>query len=106
MAGPSTRNRQSGKGQAHTSTVHPTKSSGPEAYITCKIILFVSVIVLASSLLVSLPASTLSILQRKWLATPPDVWVGRREEVKDAFVSSWDAYTEHAWGMYTFFPCR
>ena len=25
-------------------------------------------------------------------------WGGRRDEVKDAFISSWDAYEAHAWG--------
>ncbi len=25
-------------------------------------------------------------------------WDDRREEVKKAFISSWDAYSEHAWG--------
>lgn len=25
-------------------------------------------------------------------------WNERKEEVKEAFVSSWDAYSEHAWG--------
>lgn len=25
-------------------------------------------------------------------------WDERREEVKGAFISSWDAYAEHAWG--------
>lgn len=25
-------------------------------------------------------------------------WAGQREEVKDAFISSWDAYEAHAWG--------
>lgn len=26
-------------------------------------------------------------------------WAGHREEVKDAFVTSWDAYSKYAWGM-------
>lgn len=26
-------------------------------------------------------------------------WDDRREEVKEAFISSWDAYSEHAWGQ-------
>lgn len=26
-------------------------------------------------------------------------WNDRREEVKEAFISSWDAYSEHAWGQ-------
>lgn len=25
-------------------------------------------------------------------------WNARRSEVRDAFVDSWDAYAEHAWG--------
>lgn len=25
-------------------------------------------------------------------------WNSRREQVKDAFVTSWDAYAKHAWG--------
>lgn len=28
----------------------------------------------------------------------PVDWNGRRDEVKEAFISSWDAYSEHAWG--------
>ncbi|KAJ5703815.1 Glycoside hydrolase family 47 [Penicillium malachiteum] len=31
-------------------------------------------------------------------------WEGAREEVKDAFVDSWDAYAEHAWGQDRFHP--
>lgn len=29
-------------------------------------------------------------------------WDRHREEVKDAFVVSWDAYSKYAWGMYYF----
>jgi mannosyl-oligosaccharide alpha-1,2-mannosidase len=25
-------------------------------------------------------------------------WESRRQQVKQAFVTSWDAYTQHAWG--------
>ncbi|KAL4967297.1 glycoside hydrolase family 47 protein [Aspergillus stella-maris] len=31
-------------------------------------------------------------------------WDGHREEVKDAFVTSWDAYTKYAWGQDRFHP--
>ncbi|EAU39466.1 mannosyl-oligosaccharide 1,2-alpha-mannosidase [Aspergillus terreus NIH2624] len=31
-------------------------------------------------------------------------WEGRREEVKDAFVTSWDAYARYAWGKDRFHP--
>ncbi|WYZ39397.1 hypothetical protein EsH8_III_001311 [Colletotrichum jinshuiense] len=31
-------------------------------------------------------------------------WDARREEVKDAFQTSWDAYTKHAWGNDVFHP--
>lgn len=27
-------------------------------------------------------------------------WYGHREEVKDAFVTSWDAYARYAWGKF------
>jgi hypothetical protein len=98
MSGSSARNRRSGKGQVRTYIAAPKGSSRPDAHITRKILLFISAIVLASSLLVSLPVSTISSLRRKWLATPPNVWNSRRNEVKDAFERSWEAYTEHAWG--------
>ncbi|KAF2084081.1 glycoside hydrolase family 47 protein [Saccharata proteae CBS 121410] len=31
-------------------------------------------------------------------------WEARREEVKDAFVESWDAYARHAWGKDVYHP--
>ncbi|KAL4931318.1 glycoside hydrolase family 47 protein [Aspergillus undulatus] len=31
-------------------------------------------------------------------------WDERREEVKDAFMATWDAYAEHAWGQDQFHP--
>lgn len=31
-------------------------------------------------------------------------WDARREEVKEAFVTSWEAYSQHAWGELEFLP--
>lgn len=31
-------------------------------------------------------------------------WDGHREEVKDAFVTSWDAYAQYAWGKFVSGP--
>lgn len=31
-------------------------------------------------------------------------WSERREEVRQAFISSWDAYSEHAWGKSSILP--
>jgi hypothetical protein len=31
-------------------------------------------------------------------------WDARREEVKDAFVTSWEAYSQYAWGKFPVFP--
>ncbi|KAL1606510.1 mannosyl-oligosaccharide alpha-1,2-mannosidase [Paraconiothyrium brasiliense] len=39
-----------------------------------------------------------------WSSTPAEEWKERREQVKDAFVSSWDAYTRYAWGQDRFHP--
>lgn len=40
-----------------------------------------------------------------WLKTTKATdWDGRREEVKAAFVKSWDAYDRHAWGYDEFHP--
>jgi mannosyl-oligosaccharide alpha-1,2-mannosidase len=46
-----------------------------------------------------LSGSTISSeLKLRWLPTPENEWENRREQVKDAFVSSWDAYSKYAWG--------
>lgn len=33
-------------------------------------------------------------------------WEGHREEVKDVFVKSWDAYSKYAWGKFWLFLYR
>lgn len=39
-------------------------------------------------------------------ANGPVDWDVRREKVKDAFVSSWDAYEKHAWGNIPLLPSK
>lgn len=29
-------------------------------------------------------------------------WNARREKVRDAFISSWDGYEQHGWGVFPF----
>jgi hypothetical protein len=40
----------------------------------------------------------LSAVNWRWSSTTAEEWNDRREQVKDAFVSSWGAYTKYAWG--------
>jgi endoplasmic reticulum Man9GlcNAc2 1,2-alpha-mannosidase len=38
-------------------------------------------------------------------SSSPEDWDDRREKVKEAFISSWDAYSKYAWGQFPiFFP--
>ncbi|KAH6864713.1 mannosyl-oligosaccharide 1,2-alpha-mannosidase [Alternaria rosae] len=45
-----------------------------------------------------------TLLGASWRSTPPSEWENRRQQVKDAFVSSWDAYSKYAWGYDQFHP--
>lgn len=33
-------------------------------------------------------------------------WESRRQDVKEAFISSWDAYVKHAWGQFLLHPLQ
>jgi mannosyl-oligosaccharide alpha-1,2-mannosidase len=56
-------------------------------------------IALGVSLLLWLSSQTISSsLRWRWLPTHVEEWEDRRQQVKYAFVSSWDAYSIYAWG--------
>ncbi|KAF2807610.1 mannosyl-oligosaccharide 1,2-alpha-mannosidase [Mytilinidion resinicola] len=62
-------------------------------------------ITFAVSLVLWLYSQTIpSSLKWTWLRTPPEEWEDRRQQVKDAFVTSWDAYSKYAWGYDQFHP--
>jgi hypothetical protein len=44
--------------------------------------------------------TTLDFFQGRRRIEEDNYWDGHREEVKDAFVTSWDAYAKYAWGKF------
>lgn len=45
-----------------------------------------------------------SNLPKKKPSKADAIWLERREQVKGAFVTSWDAYEHYAWGIVPVFP--
>jgi hypothetical protein len=99
MADASARNCKGGAAGPHQSTVRPVISSPPNPWSTRRVLSIV-----AAATLGALPtfwfsgASSPSDLKLRWHAVSEIEWGNRREQVKDAFVSSWDAYSKYAWG--------
>jgi hypothetical protein len=99
MAGSSVRNRKRGASRHSATTVRPTGSPIFAPWSARKIPFIAAAIVFGASLVLWLPNQTISSsLKWRWLSTPPEKWEERRLQVKDAFVSSWDAYSKYAWG--------
>lgn len=99
MAGSSVRSRKNGAGRAGTNTVRPTNFSAPNAHSARRALSVVGVILLGTSLVFWFFGNlSPSRLKWRWSSTSAEEWEDRREQVKDAFVSSWDAYTKYAWG--------
>ena len=106
MANSSVRSRKKGTGRVGTDTVRLTSSASssvPNVKSTRRAISITGAILLGA-LFVFWFFGNLnpSGLKRTWLSTPEEEWEDRREQVKDAFVSSWDAYTKYAWGESTY----
>lgn len=96
----SVRSRKNGASRAGTK--HATSSMGsiaPGAPSTRKTLSFIGAILFGASIAFWL-VGNIKLSEVKWSSpsTPDEEWQDRREQVKDAFVSSWDAYTKYAWG--------
>lgn len=96
----SVRSRKNGASRAGTK--HATSSMGskaPGAPSTRKTLSFVGAILFGASLVFWL-VGNIKLSEVKWSSPsiPDEEWQDRREQVKDAFISSWDAYTKYAWG--------
>ncbi|KAF2442020.1 glycoside hydrolase family 47 protein [Karstenula rhodostoma CBS 690.94] len=95
-------------GASRVGTKHTTSSVGsiaPDAPSTRRNLSFVGAILFGASLVFWL-AGSIKPSEVKWWSpsTPDEEWQDRREQVKDAFISSWDAYTKYAWGHDRFHP--
>ncbi|KAF2800182.1 glycoside hydrolase family 47 protein [Melanomma pulvis-pyrius CBS 109.77] len=104
MAGSSVRNRKSGASHRAITlrSVGPPISTPRSAR---KAPFIVAAIVFGTSLILWLSIQAIpSSLERMWLPNRLEKWEDRREQVKSAFVSSWDAYSKHAWGYDQFHP--
>lgn len=98
MAG-SMRNRKRGASQLRTTRTRPEDSSTPSSWPVRKSLFVAGAIALSAFLFSWISTQNIpSTLRRRWLATPVEEWENRRQQVKDAFVSSWDAYSKYAWG--------
>jgi hypothetical protein len=99
MTDASVRNRKGGAARPRPSTARPVISSTSDSWSTRRI-----VSIAAATTLGALSAFWLagspgpSNLKQRWFPTSENEWDNRRDQVKDAFVSSWDAYSKYAWG--------
>jgi hypothetical protein len=96
-------------GASRVSTKHATgsvSSIAPGAPSTRKTLSFVGAILFGASLLFWL-VDNIKLPKVKWRSpsTTDEEWQDRREQVKDAFTSSWDAYTRYAWGKSALTRC-
>jgi mannosyl-oligosaccharide alpha-1,2-mannosidase len=99
MAGSSVRNRKSRSGQPRSDAARQTNHSVSDHWLTRRTLLIAGAITFGASLVFWFSDNkNLSALQWRSAQTTPEEWESRRGQVKDAFVSSWDAYTKYAWG--------
>jgi len=90
------RNRQS-KHEIYRTTARRTTSSFPlsSMFSKCKAL---AAVALAVGLILWLQGTQIEQAHHTSRAV---YWDNRREEVKEAFISSWDAYSKYAWGSLT-----
>jgi hypothetical protein len=96
------RSRKNGATRVDKHAASSVDSTVPDAPSARKITSFVGAILLGTSLVFWL-LGNIKLPEVKWRApsTSDEEWQDRREQVKDAFTSSWDAYTKYAWGEST-----
>jgi hypothetical protein len=75
------------------------KAPDAPSNLTRKTLSFVGAILFGASLVFWL-VDNVKLPEVMWRSpsTTDEEWQDRREQVKDAFTSSWDAYTKYAWG--------
>ncbi len=90
------RRKRQPKPDIHRTTARPKPPSSPLplSSLTCKA-LVAGVVALAVGLILWLKGSQTELGHYTSRAVN---WDDHREEVKEAFILSWDAYSEHAWG--------
>jgi hypothetical protein len=99
----SVHSRKSGASRIPTTSTHPADSS---AFFSVRKILLLTGAIVTAALFVPWIATKkiTSTLEWRWLPTPVHEWDNRRQQVKDAFISSWDAYSKYAWGAALLLP--
>jgi mannosyl-oligosaccharide alpha-1,2-mannosidase len=103
----SVRSRKNGTSRVDTkhatSSVGSTSSGAPS---TRKTLSFVGAILFGASFVFWL-FGNIKLSEVKWKSPSPpeEEWQERREQVRDAFISSWDAYTKYAWGELVLQSC-
>ncbi|KAF2645607.1 mannosyl-oligosaccharide 1,2-alpha-mannosidase [Massarina eburnea CBS 473.64] len=92
--------RKRGANHPHTtgSPISTTWSAYKIPFLAAAIAFGVSLVLWLSNQPIS------SSLRWRWLPTPVEEWEDRRQQVKGAFISSWDAYSKYAWGYDQFHP--
>ncbi|KAJ4315530.1 mannosyl-oligosaccharide alpha-1,2-mannosidase [Neodidymelliopsis sp. IMI 364377] len=102
------RNRKNGVNRVGTDIKRPTgspDSSDLDVLSNRRTLSLVGAILFSASLVFWLVGNIgLSEVKWGWSSAPAQEWEDRREQVKDAFITSWDAYTKYAWGHDRFHP--
>jgi hypothetical protein len=99
MAGSSSRNRKREASHSRKATAHSTATPISAAWTARKTPYITAAIAIGVSLVLWLFNQPVpSSLTSSWFPTPANEWENRRAQVKEAFVSSWDAYSKYAWG--------
>ncbi|KAF2706131.1 glycoside hydrolase family 47 protein [Pleomassaria siparia CBS 279.74] len=108
MAASSTRNRKRGASRHRVRQITPQSSGSPTSTTSSsrKAPLLAAAFLFATTFVLWFSGQKIPPrLQWRISTRPsPEEWDQRRMQVKDAFVSSWDAYSKHAWGYDQFHP--